>query len=96
MNPFDGIPNEELESRIVSSWDALNAVLERLSKNPEMQDGIRRLMTVEDLLVELHAIENQSPIAAQQILHASIAALVNTQTVRAIDAELLRRNYYRN
>jgi hypothetical protein len=27
---------------------------------------------------------------------ASMAALVNTQTVRAIDAELLRRNYYRN
>jgi hypothetical protein len=60
MNPFDGIPNEELESRIVSSWDALNVVLERLSKNPAMQDGIRRLMTAEDLLAELHAIENQS------------------------------------
>jgi hypothetical protein len=61
-----------------------------------MQDGIRRLMTAEELLAELHAIENKSPIAAQRILQASIAAQVNTQTVRAIDAELLRRNYYRN
>jgi hypothetical protein len=64
MNPFDGIPNEELESRIVSSWDALNAVLERLSANPAMQDGIRRLMTAEDLLAELHAIEDRSPTTA--------------------------------
>jgi hypothetical protein len=96
MNSFDGIPNEELESRIVSSWDALNSVLESMSTNPAMQDGVRRMMTAEDLLAELHAIELRSPVAAQQILQACIAALVNTQTVRAIDAELLRRNYYRN
>jgi hypothetical protein len=96
MNPFDGIPNEELEGRIVSSWDTLNVVLESVSGNPLLQDAIRQLITAEDLLAALHRIEDQSPLAAEQILRACLAALLNTQTVRAIDAELLRRNYYRN
>jgi hypothetical protein len=43
MNPFDGIPNEELENRIVSSWDTVNAVLESLSANAAIQDGVTRL-----------------------------------------------------
>lgn len=40
---------------------------------------------------ELNAINSVSPDLARLILQASVAALVNTQTVEAVDGELRRR-----
>jgi hypothetical protein len=47
------------------------------------------------ILEELLTIADQSATVARKILHASVAALINTQFVPTVHAKLLRRNYYR-
>ncbi len=62
-----------------------------LDDRSNLQAGIDRLMRAAEMVVELNAINAASPELARLILQASVAALVNTLNVEAIERELKRR-----
>ncbi len=89
MTKISHLTPAELQSLLATCWDAINGVLDRLNQSPEMQDGIRRLLSAKTITGELAAME---PKLAELILQGSVAALVNLQSVQEIDAEIVRRS----
>jgi uncharacterized membrane protein len=53
MNTFDDEFIKELENKLTESSKALNALLDRLRSDPEMQVEIKNLIAVTDMLDEL-------------------------------------------
>jgi len=56
-----------------------------------MQNAIARLMRPDDMLETFSELAVKEPDLLRLLLQASVAALVNVQTVSAVDAELKRR-----
>jgi hypothetical protein len=52
-----------------------------------MTDGLRQLLRADDLLGKFNELQLADKSNAEVILHAAIAVLVNSQSVRAIQAE---------
>lgn len=60
-------------------------------KRPDMQNAIARLMRPDDMLETFSELAVKEPDSMRLVLQASVAALVNTQSVNAVHAELMRR-----
>ena len=88
---FDGQSADQFKASSQECWDSMNAVLDTLSKRSDKQAGIRQLSNVDDMVTELNAIATDSPKMANLVLYASLAVLVNTQTIKNLDAVLIRR-----
>lgn len=83
--------NAELRTFQSQSEDVLTALVETLQEGPDIQDVIRSLMQPADMLERFSQIGVEDPDLARLVLEAGMAALVNTQSMKAIEAELKRR-----
>jgi response regulator RpfG family c-di-GMP phosphodiesterase len=67
------------------------ALAESLADRPDMQNAIDRLMRPDDILETFSELAETHPDLMRLTLHASVAALVNAQSVMRADAEIQRR-----
>jgi hypothetical protein len=74
----------------------LSSLSESLSARPDMQNAIWRLMSPNDMLETFSELAVKEPDLMRMVLQACVAALVNVQSVEAIDAEMKRRAVDRN
>ncbi len=56
-----------------------------------MQNAVRRLMRPDDMLETFSELAVREPDLMRLVLQASVAALVNVQSVEAVGQELKRR-----
>ena len=56
-----------------------------------MQNAVRRLMRPDDMLETFSKLAVNEPDMMRLVLKACVAALVNVQSVEAVDAEMKRR-----
>ena len=69
----------------------LAALIERLTDRPDMHNAVRRLMRPDDMLETFSELAVKEPHLMRLVLQASVAALVNVQTVEAVEGEMKRR-----
>lgn len=91
MNNLDEHSDADLQTLRASSQAILRSVVAGLDHRPEMQEAVRQLMTPDDMLEAFSQIGVADPDLARLTLQAAVAALVNAQSVEAIDRELIRR-----
>ena len=82
---------EELRELLQASRQMLTSLVESLANRPDMQNAVRRLMQPDDMLERFSELAVREPDLMRLVLQASVAALVNAQSVEAVDAELKRR-----
>lgn len=87
---FDGIDTETLRTLLEACRDVLRRICD-IEEGSVDAEVVRILLTAEDLTGEFQGLLNTDPAIAGRILHASLAALANTQSALAIQAELARR-----
>ena len=61
------------------------------TSHPDIQNAIRRLMSPDDMLETFGELAVKEPDLMRIVLQACVAAMVNVQSVEAVDAELKRR-----
>ena len=83
--------DDELRTLLEQSRQMLTSLAERLADRPDMQNAVRRLMRPDDMLETFSELAVKEPDLMRLVLQASVAALVNVQSVEAVDAELKRR-----
>lgn len=83
--------NDELIDLKRQCETVLSGIVDALEARGDMQAAIRRLMTPDDMLETFSQIGIQDPDVARVTIEAAVAALVNCQSVMAIDAELKHR-----
>ena len=81
----------ELRELLQASRQTLTSLIESLSIRPDMQNAVRRLMRPDDMLETFSELAVKEPDLMRLVLQACVAAIVNVQTVEAVDAELKRR-----
>lgn len=86
------VSDDQLEDLLVQCIETINVVCDRLEQDALMTHGVRSLVKASDMLTCLGEITAENRENARTILHAAIAVLVNTQSVRAIQAEQQRRS----
>ena len=74
-----------------ASGQTLPSSVDAPANRPDMQNAIRRLMRPDDVLETFHELAIKEPDLMRLVLQAAVAALVNVQSVEAVDAELKRR-----
>ena len=82
---------EELRELLLASRQTLTLLVESLGNRPDMQNAVRRLMRPDDMLETFSELAVREPDLMRLVLQASVAALVNVQSVEAVDAEMKRR-----
>ena len=85
------MPIEELRDLWQASRQTLTSLVDSLATRPDMQNAIRRLMRPDDMLETFSELAVKEPDLMRLVLQASVAALVNVQSVEAVDAEMKRR-----
>ena len=90
-NNLTNVPDSELRTLLQQSRQVLTSLVQRLDNRPDMQLAIRILMRSEDLLETLSELAVKQSDLMRLVLQASVAALVNVQSVEAVGAELKRR-----
>jgi hypothetical protein len=90
-NNLEGMPIEDLRELLQASRQTLTSLVDSLVNRPDMQNAIRRLMRPDDMLETFSELAVREPELMRLVLQASVAALVNVQSVEAVDAELKRR-----
>jgi hypothetical protein len=90
-NNLEEMPIEELRELLQASRQTLISLAESLGNRPDMQNAIRRLMRPDDMLETFSELAVKEPDLMRLVLRASIAALVNVQSVEAVDAEMKKR-----
>jgi len=81
----------ELRELLQASRQTLTSLIESLSIRPDMQNAVRRLMRPDDMLETFSELAVREPDLMRLVLQASVAALVNAQTVEVVGAELKQR-----
>ena len=69
----------------------LTALIDSLTDRPDVQNAVRRLMSPDDMLETFSELAVKDPDLMRLVLQVSVAALVNVQSVEAVDAEIKRR-----
>ena len=82
---------EELRELLQASRQTLTSLVESLANRPDMQNAVRRLMRPDDMLETFSELAVREPDLMRLVLQASLAALVNVQSVEAVNAEMKRR-----
>ena len=90
-NNLTNVPDSELRTLLQQSRQVLTSLVQRLDNRPDMQLAIRILMRSEDLLETLSELAVKQSDLMRLVLQASVAALVNVQSVEAAEGELKRR-----
>ena len=91
MTDVKSMTDQQLQTLLQQCRAVLGSLVESLEERPDMQAAIRQLMTPDDMLEAFSQIGVKDPDLARLTLQASVAALMNTQTVMAIEAEFRRR-----
>ena len=91
MSNFTNKSDAELRELLQASRQTLTALIESLSDRPDMQNAIRHLMRPDDMLETFSELAVREPNLMRLVLQASVAALVNAQTVEVVSAELKQR-----
>jgi hypothetical protein len=90
-NNIEEMPIEELRDLLQASRQTLTSLVESLGNRPDMQNAIRRLMRPDDMLETFSELAVREPDLMRLVLQASVAALVNVQSVEAVEAEMKQR-----
>ena len=91
MNNLAKKTDAELREIFRAYRQMLTTLMERLTDRPDMQNAVRRLMRPDDMLETFSELAVKQPDLMRLVLQVSVAALVNVQSVEAVDAELKRR-----
>jgi len=91
MNNLNGKSDAELRELLQASRETITALIDSLSNRPDMQNAIARLMRPDDMLETFSELAVKEPDLMRLVLQASVAALVNVQSVEGADTELKRR-----
>lgn len=91
MNNLTNKSDAELRKVFESSSQMLASVVHSLGNRPDMQEAIHRLMSPDDMLETFAELAVKEPDLMRLTLQASVAALVNTQSMMAADDEIQRR-----
>ncbi len=81
----------ELRELLQASRETITSLIDSLSNRPDMQNAVRRLMRPDDMLETFSELAVREPDLMRLVLQASVAALVNAQTVEVVSAELKQR-----
>ena len=90
-NNLTNIPDDELRTMLQQSRQMLTSLSERLADRRDMQEDMRILMRPDDMLETFSELAVKEPDMMRLLLQASVAALVNVQSVEVVGAELKRR-----
>lgn len=85
------VPVDQLDNLLTQCIETMNAVCDRLEQDTLMTIGLRDLMKSTDMLQCFEDLCADNRKNASILLHAAVAVLVNTQSVRTIQAEKQRR-----
>ncbi len=96
MNNLTNRSDAELRELLQASRQTITSLSDSLANRPDMQHAIRRLMRPDDMLETFSELAVGEPELMRLVLQASVAALVNTQSAMAVEAELKRRAGPRN
>ena len=91
MESLSKLSDDRLRAMLYQSRQMLSSLSESLSARPDMQNAIRRLMRPDDMLEAFSELAVKEPDLMRIVLQACVAAMVNVQSVEAVDAELKRR-----
>ncbi len=61
------------------------------TNRPDMENAIRRLMRPDDTLETFSELVGREPDLMRLVLQASVAALVNVQSIEVVDAGMKQR-----
>ena len=86
-----GLPDDSLRELCRTSRQTLTSLVESLGNRPDMQNAVRQLMRPDDMLETFSELAVKEPDLIRLVLQACVAAIVNVQSVEAVDAELKRR-----
>ena len=70
----------------------LTALAQSLADRPDMQNAVACLMRPDDMLEAFSELAVSDPDLMRLTLQACVAALVNSQCVTAVEAEVRRRS----
>ncbi len=91
MNNLTNKPAAELREILQASRETITGLIDSLANRPDMQNAVRRLMRPDDMLETFSELAVKEPDLMRLVLQASVAALVNVQSVEAVDVEMKRR-----
>ena len=91
MNNLTNKSAAELREILQASRETITGLTDSLANRPDMQNAVRRLMRPDDMLETFSELAVKEPDLMRLVLQASVAALVNVQSVEAVDAEMKRR-----
>ncbi len=74
-----------------ASGQTLASLVDAPANRPDMQKAIRRLMRPDDMLETFSELAVKEPDLMRLVQQVSVAALVNVQSVEAVDRELKLR-----
>jgi hypothetical protein len=92
MNNLNNNSDAELRDHLQASRQTLTSLVESLANRPDMQNAIRRLMRPDGMLETFSELAVREPDLMRLVLQASVAALVNVQSVEAVEAEMKRQS----
>ena len=84
------LSDDEPRTLLQSCREVLTSLVQSLQDRPDMQNAIRRLMRPDDMLKTFSELAVREPDLMRLVLQAAVAALVNVQSVEAVEAELKR------
>ena len=91
MSNLNSKSNDELLEVLAQSRGTLQSLVESLEQRQDMQQAIQQMMTPDDMLETFSKMAAAEPDLMRVVLQAAVAALVNTQSVMAAEAEVKRR-----
>ena len=91
MNNLTNKSAAELREILQASRETITGLTDSLANRPDIQNAVRRLMRPDDMLETFSELAVKEPDLMRLVLQASVAALVNVQSVEAVDAEMKRR-----
>lgn len=92
MNNLTNKSDTELREVFEQSSQMLASLVHSLCNRPDMQNAIARLMSPDDILETFAELAIKDPDLMRLTLQASVAALVNTQSMMAADDLIQRRS----
>ena len=90
-NNLTNVPDSELRTLLQQSRQVLTSLVQRLDNRPDVQNAVRILMRPDDILETFSELAVKEPDLMRLVLQASVAALVNVQSVEAVGGEMKRR-----
>tara|TARA_R110000868_G_scaffold391868_1_gene662191 strand:+ start:1016 stop:1306 length:291 start_codon:yes stop_codon:yes gene_type:complete len=91
MSNLTNKTDDELREIFQASSQMLASLVHSLGNRPDMQNAIARLMRPDDMLETFAELAVEDPDLMRVTLQASVAALVNAQSMMRADDEIQRR-----